>query len=158
MTTTKADQSPSLEEGGEDSYMGLSDIGRPPSSAVNSSSHPTNNANGNRRPSIYWKENIDISIARSRKIRGSNYVQISTIDLRCMEPRCRTVVFRGFLKDVPLGAITHALGDDDDEIIPGDFDYGDCVMRMITDARSNKVRESSSGAGRRNDVAELVWW
>ena len=75
---------------------------------------------------IDWKSRIDISIAKSRKIRGSNYVQISTVDHATMEPRCRTVVFRGFMKNVPLLHPTTM--------------YGDCVMKMITDVRSNKVK------------------
>ncbi|KAL3767328.1 hypothetical protein ACHAWO_007271 [Cyclotella atomus] len=95
---------------------------------------------------IDWKSRIDISIAKSRKIRGSNYVQISTVDHATMEPRCRTVVFRGFMKDVPLQN-------------PGA--YGDCVMKMITDLRSNKVMElesfHSSGNLDRSNV-EMVWW
>lgn len=93
-----------------------------------------------------WKSRIDISIAKSRKIRGSNYVQISTVDHITMEPRCRTVVFRGFMKDVPLQN-------------PGR--YGDCVMKMITDLRSSKVKElesfHSSGNLDKNNV-EMVWW
>ncbi|KAL3807343.1 hypothetical protein ACHAXA_011167 [Cyclostephanos tholiformis] len=95
-----------------------------------------------------------------------------------MEPRCRTVVFRGFLGGVPRGAISDALGGDggggggggrgaDDAETTTCYDhYGDCVMRMITDSRSSKVREASStkttGDGNdgngRNDVAEMVWW
>ena len=114
-----------------------------------------------------WKERIDASIAKSRKIRGSNYVQISTIDVEAMEPRCRTVVFRGFLKGVPLAAISDALlgctRDSDGDALDGGC-YGDCVMKMITDMRSGKVREASSSGDdakkekEKNGVAELVWW
>lgn len=60
-----------------------------------------------------------------------------------MEPRCRTVVFRGFL------------GTDDDNT----------TMKMITDRRSSKVSEASNmnGAGSSDDEeegsnAEIVWW
>ncbi|KAL3816668.1 hypothetical protein ACHAXA_003858 [Cyclostephanos tholiformis] len=101
---------------------------------------------------------------------------LSTIDVDCMEPRCRTVVFRGFLGGVPRGAISDALGGDggggggrgrgaDDAETTTCYDhYGDCVMRMITDSRSGKVREASStkttGDGNdgngRNDVAEMT--
>jgi hypothetical protein len=95
---------------------------------------------------IDWKSRIDISIAKSRKIRGSNYVQISTVDHTTMEPRCRTVVFRGFMKDVPT---------------KNRIEYGDCVMKMITDLRSNKVKELESFYNaddlERNNV-EMVWW
>lgn len=43
-----------------------------------------------------WREMIDVSIARSRKIKGSNYVQIATVDPVGYLPSVRTVVFRGF--------------------------------------------------------------
>ena len=116
-----------------------------------------------------WKERIDVSIARSRRVRGSNYVQISTIDVGAMEPRCRTVVFRGFLRGVPPAALGDALlggRTSSSDRNGGDASflgsYGDCVMKMITDSRSNKVREASSADAERktkkNDVAELVWW
>ena len=57
-------------------------------------------------------------------------MQISTVDHATMEPRCRTVVFRGFMKNVPLLHPTTM--------------YGDCVMKMITDVRSIKVKELES--------------
>ncbi|KAL7488427.1 hypothetical protein ACHAW6_014012 [Cyclotella cf. meneghiniana] len=99
---------------------------------------------------INWKSRIDISIAKSRKIRGSNYVQISTVDHTTLEPRCRTVVFRGFIKNFPSAR--------DPSVA---LKYGDCVMKMITDSRSNKVKEMESfhnanNAGRNN--VEMVWW
>lgn len=40
-----------------------------------------------------WRERIEVSIAKSRKIRGGNYVQLATVD-EDGHPRCRTVVFR----------------------------------------------------------------
>jgi pyridoxamine 5'-phosphate oxidase len=52
-----------------------------------------------------WRHLLEISIAKTRKIRGSNYVQLATVDNTNKnphpfpEPRVRTVVFRGFLKD-----------------------------------------------------------
>ena len=45
---------------------------------------------------VPWRERIDASIARSRKVRGGNYVQIATVDEAGL-PRCRTVVFRGWV-------------------------------------------------------------
>ena len=39
---------------------------------------------------------LSISIKRSRKVRGGNYVQLATVDNKG-NPACRTVVFRGFL-------------------------------------------------------------
>jgi hypothetical protein len=42
-----------------------------------------------------WTSRITKSIAKSRKIKGGNYVQIATVDADGL-PTCRTVVFRGF--------------------------------------------------------------
>ena len=64
---------------------------------------------------VPWRERITDSIARSRKIRGGNYVQLATVDSNSA-PRCRTVVFRGFAPDGRL--------------------------KIITDNRSAKVKES----------------
>lgn len=113
-----------------------------------------------------WKERIDISIAKSRKIRGSNFVQISTINYETMEPRCRTVVFRGFIKGVPFGVVKDVLdgpnGSNDGE--GGDDEKYDCVMKMITDLRSNKVQElemfhdKMKEGGKNGNTVEMVWW
>lgn len=113
-----------------------------------------------------WKERIDISIAKSRKIRGSNYVQISTIDYETMEPRCRTVVFRGFMKDVPFGAVEEVLlGEQEEEESQqqpssSSGKYTDCIMKMITDLRSNKVSEVESlkNKEKNGNTVEMVWW
>lgn len=115
-----------------------------------------------------WKERLDISIAKSRKFRGSNYVQISTIDYETMEPRCRTVVFRGFMKDLPFGAVEEVLlGRVKSPSSPQSMscveNYTDCVMKMITDMRSNKVKEvedsfQSMGTNNNGNTAEMVWW
>ena len=142
---------------------GLSDIGQ---SKNNRNNHTNHNESNN--DNLNWKERIDISIAKSRKIRGSNFVQISTINYETMEPRCRTVVFRGFLKNVPLDAVQDVLlGDNSSSNAVGDNeekkgDYTDCVMKMITDNRSNKVQEVGmfhndelKGNG---NTAEMVWW
>lgn len=93
-------------------------------------------------PLTPWREAIEVSIAKSRKIRGGNYVQLSTIDSETNEPRCRTLVFRGFQ---PLAPQQHEV---------------DCnttkksyVMKMITDCRSNKVKELTSSS-----ISEIVWW
>ena len=64
---------------------------------------------------VPWRERITGSIARSRKIRGGNYVQLATVDAS-NAPHCRTVVFRGFAPDGRL--------------------------KIITDNRSAKVKES----------------
>jgi pyridoxamine 5'-phosphate oxidase len=91
-----------------------------------------------------WRSLLEVSMARSRKIRGSNYVQLATVDPTTKEPRCRTVVFRGFLK-VP-----------DNHPSPKDLQLDDLstVMKMCTDARSKKVQEASND----DDIAEVVWW
>ena len=109
---------------------GLSDIG-----STDSTTTP-NNGSSNLSS---WKKLIDVSIAKSRKIRGSNYVQIATVDEATMEPRCRTVVFRGF-QNLPS----------DNRLVVPMGDGTSCVMKMITDSRSNKVRESAA--------CEMVWW
>jgi len=81
-----------------------------------------------------WTARIGVSIAKSRKIKGGNYVQIATIDPDGM-PSCRTVVFRGFTN------ITSKK-------------FGDLkTMRMITDKRSEKVSHILN-----KPAAELVWW
>ncbi|KNC79720.1 hypothetical protein SARC_07895 [Sphaeroforma arctica JP610] len=88
---------------------------------------------------VTWRARIDESIAKSRKVRGGNFVQICTVYNN--EPRCRTVVFRGFQKlpiDNPVGVQCGGKP---------------CVMKMITDNRSNKVSQGTA-----NSAAELVWW
>jgi PPOX class probable FMN-dependent enzyme len=91
-----------------------------------------------------WRNKIEISIAKSRKVRGGNYVQIATVDRNTMEPKCRTVVFRGFLPSLDGNQ--------------------SCQMKMITDARSNKYAEITGGGGvneneNENKInCEMVWW
>ena len=160
-----------------DALSGLSDIGRSVKSNHNS------NANDD---SMNWKQRIDISIARSRKIRGSNYVQvsffanaptdvlnasyltsllqISTVDYETMEPRCRTDVFREFMKGVPSDVNETLAKTTDNAVGHTANGYQDCVMKMITDRRSNKVKElqlfqsvvecKTASAS----TAEMVWW
>jgi hypothetical protein len=169
-------------ENNEDN-VGLSDIGQQQQSSADNnlgrgySNNNNNNNSDNDTTMKGWKERIEISIAKSRKIRGSNYVQLSTIDIAAMEPRCRTVVFRGFLKSVPNYEVFNVLltttAVDHATALPMQNDnndnyskyYGDCVMKMITDKRSNKVHETASQLSetistttKQNDVAEMVWW
>eukprot|EP00585_Thalassiosira_rotula_P025314 CAMPEP_0196234038 /NCGR_PEP_ID=MMETSP0913-20130531/4252_1 /TAXON_ID=49265 /ORGANISM="Thalassiosira rotula, Strain GSO102" /LENGTH=241 /DNA_ID=CAMNT_0041514989 /DNA_START=51 /DNA_END=776 /DNA_ORIENTATION=+ len=90
-----------------------------------------------------------------------------------MEPRCRTVVFRGFLKGVPFGAVEDVLNNGRVEVdgvnVEGDTggetkESYNCVMKMITDVRSNKVQElemfheMKSGEGKDSNTVEMVWW
>jgi len=107
----------------EASYnVGLNDIGGMGGNpAGNAASQP-----------VLWKDRIEESIQKSRKIRGGNYVQIATVDENGL-PHCRTVVFRGF--------------------VAGEETGGKEALRMITDARSEKVEQ-----GRRSPACEIVWW
>ncbi len=108
-------------------------------------------------PISSWREKIEISIAKSRKIRGGNYVQIATVDPETLEPRCRTVVFRGFLKNNQnsASAATQGLLSSSSSSLP-------FIMKMITDKRSNKFSEVTN-ADTNNDTTllntvEMVWW
>jgi PPOX class probable FMN-dependent enzyme len=76
-----------------------------------------------------WASRIKGSIARSRKVKGGNYVQIATVDSDGF-PHNRTVVFRGFVQ--------------------GETGQG---MQMITDARSEKVQHI-----KHSPACELNWW
>jgi PPOX class probable FMN-dependent enzyme len=91
-----------------------------------------------------WRSRIDRSIAKSRKIRGGNYVQVATVDEQG-SPACRTVVFRGFM-DVQNASIEEAQADN--EARPSSI-----ALKMITDARSEKVAQI-----RQNPACEIVWW
>lgn len=90
-----------------------------------------------------WRAMMEISSNKSRKVRGGNFVQIATVDPETNQPRCRTVVFRGFVK-LPEG---HPCFSSVDNL--------SCIMKMITDSRSQKVVEVM---GHPNRAAELVWW
>lgn len=137
---------------------GLADIGGATPSKNNYSSASTSTSSS-------WRQLLEVSSNRTRKIRGSNYVQIATIDdnnnidaddddgsIGHPEPRCRTVVFRGFLKNIPTD---HRLSSSSSENLP-------CIMKMITDQRSQKVTQlSSTATSKEDDVvtnAEMVWW
>lgn len=93
-----------------------------------------------------WLERIKPSIAKSRKIKGGNYVQLATIETdRTTDqsfPTCRTVVFRGFMP-LPYSPSTSSTS----------TPIGQIAMKMITDARSEKVQHLIS-----NPHSELVWW
>jgi pyridoxamine 5'-phosphate oxidase len=97
--------------------------------------------NDNVPGKMSWRARLEISNAKSRKIRGSNFVQLATIDATSNEPRCRCVVFRGFL-NLQLGHDCRTTCDD----LP-------CVLKMCTDRRSEKVNQILS-----HPTAEMVWW
>lgn len=86
-----------------------------------------------------WRSLMEVSIAKSRKIRGSNYVQFSTVEEG--EPRCRTVVFRGWQKVSEDHKLYH------------EVDSKSCLMKMCTDRRSKKVSQND-----KQDITEIVWW
>ena len=60
---------------------------------------------------VPWRQRLEKTTARVRRERGSNFVQLSTVD-PSGHPRNRTVVMRGWVGD---------------------------AIKMITDARSSKV-------------------
>uniref|UniRef100_A0A7S4IHW8 Pyridoxamine 5'-phosphate oxidase Alr4036 family FMN-binding domain-containing protein n=1 Tax=Odontella aurita TaxID=265563 RepID=A0A7S4IHW8_9STRA len=157
VATKRAMSSPSSSDAKDAAAAGgLSDIGR-------------SNAGGGGKPfkdeseSSSWRERIGSSVARSRKVRGGNYVQIATVDPNTGEPRCRTVVFRGFLRGAEK---EEDAGDDVNEdgrtVLGGE----PTVMKMITDLRSSKVGEASGGTADEATTttaamptnAEMVWW
>lgn len=92
-----------------------------------------------------WQERIGPSIGKSRKIKGGNYVQLATVesdpDTGSAIPKCRTVVFRGFLQPDTGASSSSSAGS------------GPVAMKMITDARSEKVAQIA-----KNPAAEMVWW
>ena len=81
-----------------------------------------------------WAARLKVSLAKSRSVRGSNYIQIATVCAETGRPRNRTVVFRG------LRERTGAL-----EGIP--------QLKMITDTRSEKAAHIAS-----NPACEAVYW
>lgn len=72
---------------------------------------------------------LDVSINKSRKVRGGNYVQLATVDADG-KPKCRTIVQRGL------------------------FSHNGCsVFKFITDSRSKKVQQIQC-----RPEGEIVWW
>jgi len=87
-----------------------------------------------------WRSLLQKSNKKSRNIRGSNYIQLATVDPVTLTPRNRCCVFRGFVDLPSQHVLTHKL------------DNMSCLMLMNTDARSEKVQQAKSGG------AEMVWW
>eukprot|EP00559_Dactyliosolen_fragilissimus_P001659 CAMPEP_0184859998 /NCGR_PEP_ID=MMETSP0580-20130426/4959_1 /TAXON_ID=1118495 /ORGANISM="Dactyliosolen fragilissimus" /LENGTH=264 /DNA_ID=CAMNT_0027356925 /DNA_START=163 /DNA_END=957 /DNA_ORIENTATION=- len=119
--------------------FGLNDLSATNSPASSGNSTTSKNVSKSGAQSgnenvILWRERITTSIARSRKIRGGNFVQIATVDPVTSGARCRTVVFRGF-----------------QSLTPHENPEKACTLKMITDSRSDKVSEAETGA-------EIVWW
>lgn len=93
-----------------------------------------NDSNENKLIQL-WSDRIQISIKKSRKIKGGNYVQIATVD-KYNKPHCRTVVFRGFTNIVNNGIFPSKL----------------LGMKMITDSRSDKIEHIQYSS-----ACEMVW-
>jgi pyridoxamine 5'-phosphate oxidase len=110
-----------------------------------------------------WRALLETSMIACRPIRGSNYVQLATVQLgpaqaRAAEPslslvlampRVRTVVFRGFLEPLPSQSATVDEGTDANVSI----NYRMTTMQFATDFRSEKVTEIQMNAN-----AEVCWW
>ena len=88
-----------------------------------------------------WRSLLEATMAETRQIRGSNYVQLSTLEGG--EPRCRTIVFRGFL-DLPS----------DHQLSSNKCDGLSTTLKMCTDMRSQKAQQYDEA----NSTTELVWW
>ena len=84
-----------------------------------------------------WVARLKTSIACSRSVRGSNYIQIATVCPESGRPRNRTVVFRGLRKKPESGG--------------GDLTVSQ--LKMITDTRSEKATHIRS-----NPACEAVYW
>ena len=93
-----------------------------------------------------WQKLLDISIARSRKVKGGNYVQLATVSADG-KPHCRTVVFRGFVK---MGSATISQCGDRS---PRQWGNRTRALKMISDARAEKVKEVAH-----SPACEMVWW
>ena len=117
-----------------DTSVGQSDIGR---QQGGESQHRETYFGGDKS----WRELLEVSSNRSRKIRGSNYVQLATVENN--EPRCRCVVFRGF-QALPS-----------DHPLSSELEGKSCILKMITDARSEKVKQAVDFT---QNNAEMVWW
>ena len=136
-TTTSTTRKMTSESTGlDDEASGLKDIGGVGNSLKED--HPESGTEILKS----WRTWMEISSAKTRKIRGSNYVQLATVDEQG-RPRCRTVVFRGFVK-LP-----------EDHPLDNRCDGESCLMRMITDRRSRKVEQVTKN---NSESAELVWW
>ncbi|KAG7341617.1 pyridoxamine 5'-phosphate oxidase-like FMN-binding protein [Nitzschia inconspicua] len=138
LTTTLSMTAPSSKEHqGDNTDQPISSISNNSMNARSSSSSQS------------WRSLLEISMAKTRKIRGSNYVQLATVNTS-REPRVRTVVFRGCLtvpKDHALSNTCHDTSSTDNNPPLS------CLLKMCTDARSQKVEDNAN-----QSTAELCWW
>jgi pyridoxamine 5'-phosphate oxidase len=94
-----------------------------------------------------WRRLLERSSSLARPIRGSNYVQLATVD-GDGRPKCRTVVFRGFLSHHQ--DLLRSVWNESSMVCDG----LPCILKMTTDARSRKVDQVTN----QQSAAELVWW
>ena len=98
---------------------------------------------------------LDASIARSRKVRGGNYVQLATVGPDG-KPHCRTVVFRGFVEPGTASASAESVEAAEPAASAAAVTSAPKrgrALKMITDARSEKVKEVAH-----SPACEMVWW
>jgi len=92
---------------------------------------------------ISWRARADFSIAQARKARSPPFVQLATVDSSQVAhggkplPKCRTVVFRGFLEGPDANQSTLCSQ----------------PLKIITDRRSEKVPQILA-----NSSVELIYW
>jgi pyridoxamine 5'-phosphate oxidase len=160
------------------SSMGQADIGK------NSNNNKKDSANISRDGaeenqylpdgSTSWRLLLERSSTTSRHIRGSNYVQLATVDFVSEEqpttstvpqpvpvPKCRSIVFRGFVPLPPDHALlvnpnNSVSSSNNTTMATSPCDGLSCVMKMITDMRSQKVSQLTHPQS--SQMAELLWW
>ena len=94
---------------------------------------------------VEWLHRIKAASAKSGQVKGSNYVSLSTSDCVTGEPRCRMVVFRGWYSDEGRNqgkekTETTTTSGDDGTAETGGIAVPHVMLKMVTDARSSKVR------------------
>ena len=103
---------------------------------------------------ISWRRRLEQTMTATRPIRGSNYVQLATTNVHTGQPRCRTVVMRGWVS-LPANhrLVQSTSQDDDDNTLPQ-------ILQFCTDARSDKVTESlaQTSDSASSIGSEIVWW
>lgn len=120
----------------------------------------------------WWRDRIEGSIAKSRKQRGGNYVQLATIGYgtisstlqgnnaenvrRFPVPENRCLVFRGFCPDYVEKFVN---GRNNHEPVEKPTSKP-MMLKMITDKRSAKAQQILKNFETNDDIdpAELVWW
>ncbi|CAD7943291.1 unnamed protein product [Amoebophrya sp. A120] len=99
-----------------------------------------------------WRHRLEFSMKEARKQRGGNFVQLATVDPD-MNPRVRTVVFRGFEKLPAVNLLSGVDSSSSHNISSNSGPNVEEAMKIVTDRRSEKV-----GHLLQNPKAELLWW